>query len=75
VHVLVNGGGQEEVAAMPNLVGQPVRGALAKLQTMGVETRISFERAERLRDTILRQEPAAGGSLKRGQRAVLVVGQ
>jgi serine/threonine-protein kinase len=75
VQMLVNGAGPEEVATMPNLVGQPVRGALAKLQTMGVEARISFERADRLQDTILRQEPPAGGPLKRGQRAILVVGQ
>ncbi len=75
VDVLVNHGGPEEVAAMPNLVGQPVRGALEKLQAMGVEARVSFERSDRLRDIILRQEPPAGGSLKRGQRAILVVGQ
>ena len=75
VDVLVNYGGGQEVAAMPNLVGQPVRSALERLQAMGVEARLSFERADRLRDTVLRQEPPAGGSLKRGQRAILVVGQ
>ncbi len=75
VHVLMNAGVSEEVGTMPNLVGQPVRGALARLQGMGVEARISFERAERLRDSILRQEPAAGGTLRRGQRVILVVGQ
>jgi serine/threonine-protein kinase len=75
VHVLMNAGVSEEVGTMPNLVGQPVRGALARLQGMGVEARISFERAEWLRDSILRQEPPAGGTLRRGQRVVLVVGQ
>jgi len=75
VDVLVNYGGSQEVAAMPNLVGQPVRGVLETLQAMGVEARVSFERSDRMRDTILRQEPPAGGSLKRGQRAILVVGQ
>jgi eukaryotic-like serine/threonine-protein kinase len=75
VHVLVNRSGEAEVATMPNVVGAPVRGALAKLQTLGVEARISFERAERLRDMVVRQEPPAGGPLRRGQRAILVVGQ
>ena len=75
VHLLLNAGGSEEVGPMPNLVGEPVRAALAKLQGLGVEARLSFERAERLRDSVLRQEPPAGGSLKRGQRAILVVGQ
>jgi len=75
VHVLRNAGRAEEVGTMPDLVGQPVRGALAKLQGLGVEARLSFEKAERLRDSVLRQEPPAGGPLKRGQRAILVVGQ
>ena len=75
VDVLVNRGGPEEVAAMPNMVGQPVRAALEKLQVLGVEARVSFERSDRLRDAILRQEPPAGAPLKRGQRAILVVGQ
>ena len=75
VDVLVNAGGAQEAAAMPNLVGQPVREALERLQALGVEVRVSFERSERMRDAILRQEPPAGGALRRGERALLVVGQ
>jgi len=60
-------------AGVPNVVGRPVSEAFVRLQAAGLKGRTAKVASTRPKDTVLRQSPAAGSSVKKGATVLLTI--
>lgn len=75
VRLLVNQGGEQEMVAMPNLVGTQVRDASSALEKLGLEMGVIIRQQAQdlLPGTVLEQSEPAGDMVRRGEVIDLVV--
>ncbi len=75
VSVLVSAGPWEEDVTLPDLRGRDLVSALNLLKELGLEGRVTFERAASREGHVSAQAPAPGSTLKVGGEVQLVVGE
>lgn len=75
VSLLVSLGPHESALTMPDLQGLTLGAALVQLQDLGIEARVTYERATQGRGLVLSHQPGPGIRVKPGEVVSLIVGQ